>query len=96
MKLFSGNWVNLGLVGSAWGWDGPWTGQNYLTDDYPMISKDLNELNRDPRLTFIGGVLHRSAIMWGIKTSILEYSAIPRVKISKDMDIPKKLLNNVE
>ena len=26
----------------------------------------------------------------------LEYSAIPRVKISKDMDIPKKLLNNVE
>ena len=25
-----------------------------------------------------------------------EYSAIPRVKISKDMDIPKRLLNNVE
>ena len=35
------------------GWDGPWTGENYINDDYPIISKDLNELNRDPRLTFI-------------------------------------------
>ena len=97
MKLFSGNWVNLGLVGSAWGWDGPWTGQNYLTDDYPMISKDLNELNRDPRLTFIGGVLLRSAIRWGVKMSkLLNTSAKPKEKISKDMDIPKRLSSNVE
>ena len=74
MKLFSGNWVNLGLVGSAWGWDGPWTGQNYLTDDYPMISKDLNELNRDPRLTFIGWVLLASAIVGvGVLLSTLQY-----------------------
>ena len=62
MKLFEGNLVNLGLVRSVWGWDGPWTGQNHLSDDHPLISKDLNELNRDPRLTFIGGVLLGSAI----------------------------------
>ena len=85
MKLFSGNWVNLGLVGSAWGWDGPWTGQNYLTDDYPMISKDLNELNRDPRLTFIGWVLLASAVL-----GVGEYIAIPVAKISKVMDIQKR------
>lgn len=38
------------------GWDGPWTGQNYLNENNPIISKDLNELNRDSRLTFIGKV----------------------------------------
>ena len=64
MKFFSDNWVNFGLVRLAWGWDGPWTGQNHLTDENPIISKDLNELNRDPRLTFIGGVLLESAISW--------------------------------
>ena len=69
MKIFSckngPNLAKLGLVGLAWGWDGPWTGQNYLTDEYPKISKDLNELNRDPRLTFIGRVSHqiRSALL---------------------------------
>ena len=59
MKIFSAgpNLAKVGLVGLAAGWDGPWTGTNFLTDDYPMISKDLNELNRDPRLTFIGWVL---------------------------------------
>ena len=97
MKLFSGNWVNLGLVGSAWGWDGPWTGQNYITDDYPLISKDLNELNRDPRLTFIGGVLLGSAILWASSNEYTpEYSATPSGKISRVMDTPKRRLNNVE
>ena len=59
MKIFSAgpNLAKVGLVGLAAGWDGPWTGTNFLTDDYPMVSKDLNELNRDPRLTFIGWVL---------------------------------------
>ena len=91
MKLFSGNWVNLGLVGSAWGWDGPWTGQNYLTDDYPMISKDLNELNRDPRLTFIGGVSLCSAILRARMYEYTpKYSATPDEKISKATDIQKR------
>ena len=91
MKLFSGNWVNLGLVGSAWGWDGPWTGQNYLTDDYPLISKDLNELNRDPRLTFIGGGLLGSAILWATSNELTpECMAIPDVKISKVTVTPKR------
>ena len=58
----SGNLFNLGLVRSILGWDGPWTGQNHLSDDHPLISKDLNELNHDPRLTFIGGVLLGSVI----------------------------------
>ena len=37
------------------GWDGPWDGVNVLTDDV-LQSNDLMELNRDPKLTFIGRV----------------------------------------
>ena len=36
-------------------WDGPWDGVNVLTDDV-LQSNDLMELNRDPKLTFIGRV----------------------------------------
>ena len=49
MKLFSA----IPLASSVRGWDGPWTGVNYINDEYSIISKDLNELSRDPKLTFI-------------------------------------------
>ena len=52
MKLFSA----IPLASSVRGWDGPWTGINYINDEYSIISKDLNELSRDPKLTFIGKV----------------------------------------
>ena len=37
------------------GWDGPWDGINAMTDNV-LQSNDLMELNRDPKLTFIGRV----------------------------------------
>ena len=43
------------LKGAVHGWDGPWDGVNVLTDDV-LQSNDLMELNRDPKLTFIGRV----------------------------------------
>ena len=45
----------LFLKGTVLGWDGPWDGVNVLTDDV-LQSNDLMELNRDPKLTFIGRV----------------------------------------
>ena len=36
-------------------WDGPWDGINAMTDNV-LQSNDLMELNRDPKLTFIGRV----------------------------------------
>ena len=35
------------------GWDGPWDGINAMTDNV-LQSNDNMELNRDPKLTFIG------------------------------------------
>ena len=49
----------LFLKGAVLGWDGPWDGVNVLTDDV-LQSNDLMELNRDPRLTFIGRVTQSS------------------------------------
>ena len=52
MKLSS---LILILMESVHAWDGPWDGVNVLTDDV-LQSNDLMELNRDPKLTFIGRV----------------------------------------
>ena len=49
----------LFLKGTVLGWDGPWDGVNVLTDDV-LQSNDLMELNRDPKLTFIGRVSQSS------------------------------------
>ena len=35
------------------GWDGPWDGINAMTDNV-LQSNDNMELNRDPKLTFVG------------------------------------------
>ena len=37
------------------GWDGPWDGINAMTDNAKQ-SNDNMELNRDPKLTFVGRV----------------------------------------
>ena len=37
------------------GWDGPWDGINAMTDNV-LQSNDNMELNRDPKLTFVGRV----------------------------------------
>ena len=37
------------------GWDGPWDGINAMTDNVEQ-SNDNMELNRDPKLTFVGRV----------------------------------------
>ena len=69
------------------GWDGPWTGQNYINENNPIISKDLNELNRDPRLTFIGKV---SFFIFVVKIRLFKTNE----KISRGTVILKKLSNN--
>ena len=77
----------LFLKGTVLGWDGPWDGVNVLTDDV-LQSNDLMELNRDPKLTFIGRV----------KQKLREFTAVKRPngydithkKISKVMDMLQK------
>ena len=68
-------------------WDGPWDGVNVLTDDV-LQSNDLMELNRDPKLTFIGRVKKSSREEGRFWPS--EGKKIHSLKISRAMDILKK------
>lgn len=73
-------------------WDGPWDGVNVLTDDV-LQSNDLMELNRDPKLTFIGRVkkvIERRGQILAVRTSDAEGKKIHSFKISRAMDILKK------
>ena len=69
-------------------WDGPWDGVNVLTDDV-LQSNDLMELNRDPKLTFIGRVKKKSSREKD-RFCPSEGKKIHSLKISRAMDILKK------
>ena len=51
------------------GWDGPWDGINAMTDNV-LQSNDNMELNRDPKLTFVGRVdsyhISPTILLWHI------------------------------
>ena len=51
------------------GWDGPWDGINAMTDNV-LQSNDNMELNRDPKLTFVGRVdsyhISLTILLWHI------------------------------
>ena len=57
------------------GWDGPWDGINAMTDNV-LQSNDNMELNRDPKLTFVGRVdsyhIRPTILLWHVTCRMLD------------------------